>query len=38
MILLAYALCAAIAIACIAISHTHRQMNAAAIGLALPAQ
>ena len=34
MILLAYALCAAIAIACIAVCHTHRQMNAAAIGLA----
>ena len=32
MILLAYVLCAALAIACIALSHTHRQMNTAAIG------
>ena len=33
MILLAYVLCAALAIAGIAFCHTHRQMNAAAIGL-----
>jgi hydrogenase-4 component F len=32
MILLAYVLCAAIVIACIAFCHTHRQMNAAALG------